>query len=324
MERKGNIDVLRIISAIAVVTIHVVTSPVGNAVGPVSAVVMKQLNLVHNSLMWAVPVFFMITGYCLVNKKECTYEYCFRHVSKYAATLFTVGFFYAILELVFQSHRFSFKILGTAIINVVGGKLWEHMWFVYAIMGVYLVMPVLHHFMKREKKDIIILTGLLFLFTIILPFCGNWFVVGIDFPFGGYLFYVCFGGCVARLGFSRKISIGIYIMSIVAMIYIIIVGKTETYDYKSIEVALMAMGIFCAMAGLKMKQNEFVRMVAECTWGIYLLHPLFINITVKVMKIDLLRGTPYLNLILFELIIVIVSFICTYILKKLPLLKRMF
>ena len=78
------------------------------------------------------------------------------------------------------------------------------------------------------------------------------------------------------------------------------------------------------MAGLKMKQNEFVRMVAECTWGIYLLHPLFINITVKVMKIDLLRGTPYLNLILFELIIVIVSFICTYILKKLPLLKRMF
>ena len=73
-----------------------------------------------------------------------------------------------------------------------------------------------------------------------------------------------------------------------------------------------------------MQQNEFVRMFAECTWGIYLLHPFFINIILKVLKIDLLSVAPYINLVVFELGIIFVSFVFTYILKKMPLIKWLF
>ena len=89
----------------------------------------------------------MITGYCLSLKKECTYSYCLHHVLKFIKILFTVGLFYSLLEEVFIAKKFSITILGTSILNVFTGNLWDHMWFIYAIIGVYLVMPVLHSFM---------------------------------------------------------------------------------------------------------------------------------------------------------------------------------
>lgn len=102
MNRKYSIDILRILSAIVIIIIHVVTSPVANSTNIIEVSLENNLNLIHNLMLWSVPVFFMITGYCLLLKKECTYRYCFSHVLKYIAVLFTVGLFYALLEEVYS------------------------------------------------------------------------------------------------------------------------------------------------------------------------------------------------------------------------------
>lgn len=74
--------------------------------------------------------------------------------------------------------------------NVIAGKLWEHMWFVYAIIGIYLVMPVVHGFIKLERKDSFILTAILFAFNILFPVFQKWIPIGVELSFGGYLFYM--------------------------------------------------------------------------------------------------------------------------------------
>ena len=324
MNRRYNIDVLRIIAAMAVVTIHVVTAPVGNAEGMVSFQMREQLNLIHNLMMWSVPVFFMITGYCLMIKEECTYRYCLKHVLKYVAVLFTVGLFYALLEQIFQSRTVSLKIIGSTIMNVVNGNLWEHMWFVYTIIGIYLVMPVLHSFMKQNPKDIFILTGLLFVFNILWPIVGHWFSIWIEFPFGSYLFYVCFGGMVAICKFKKNAIILLCSFGGLATLSLLIRGGNVVLSFKSMEVALMAMGIFLLIDQLKIPQRKYIPLIAGCTWGIYLIHPFFVNLALKVLKIDLLRAMPYMRLMIFEIVLFVIGFVVTFALKKIPIIRFLF
>ena len=73
MERKYSIDLLRVISAIAVVIIHTVCSPVGNSLFEFDSLLIKNLDRIHALMNWSVPVFFMITGYCLLRKEDCSY-----------------------------------------------------------------------------------------------------------------------------------------------------------------------------------------------------------------------------------------------------------
>lgn len=64
------------------------------------------------------------------------------------------------------------------------------MWYVYAIIGIYLVMPVIHRFMRDNVKELGILTVLLFVFTILLDTFEPLFPVGFSIPFVGicYMF----------------------------------------------------------------------------------------------------------------------------------------
>ena len=86
----------------------------------------------------------------------------------------------------------------------------------------------------------------------------------------------------------------------------------------------MAMGIFLFIYQANFKRNKIILEISKYSWGIYLIHPLFINITLKVLKIDLLSGMLYLNLFIFAVIIFAISFLTTYILRKITMIKYIF
>ena len=77
VDRKANIDLLRVISAAAIVILQSVTAPLGNASSPIPLLTEQILTVIHSLTLWAVPAFFIITGYCLLLKPECSYKYCF-------------------------------------------------------------------------------------------------------------------------------------------------------------------------------------------------------------------------------------------------------
>lgn len=324
MERRSSIDLLRIISAIAVVIIHSVSAPISNSTIVYSDSLVFNLNLIHILLNWSVPVFFMITGYCLLIKEECTYEYCFTHVIKYLCVLSTVGLFYSLLEEIFVFKTINIGIITQSVKNVIEGKLWDHMWFVYAIIGVYLVMPVIHNFMEQGSRNILILTTLLFLFNILFPTVEKQISVGVSFPFSGYLFYVCFGGAVAKLQINKKMMTAIYFGGLLSAFWIFLGAKNQKFGYKHLAVCFMAMSIFLIISKITIKPNKILLNVSKCTWGIYLIHPLFINIALKLLNMDLVTSHAYFKLPLFVMIIFIISFLTTYILRRIPYIKMLF
>ena len=324
MERKNSIDVLRLISALAIVAIHVVTAPVADAAAPVDAVLARTLETVHNLMRWAVPVFFMISGYCLTLKAECGYRYCFGHVRKYLAVLFTVGLAYAMLEEAYLSRSLGAAALLRALRKVISGELWDHMWFVYAIIGVYLVMPVLHGVLAGDRNKARILTLLLFFFTVLCPFLKPWLPIGIPFPFGGYLFYVCCGGLIARAEITRTWRLAAAFVGGAAILFLLLPLGQGDYDSFHPLICLLAVSVFLLFSQTEMKENRFVREGSRCSWGIYLLHPLFIQIALKLLHLDLLSSQPGLKLTLLGLFAAAVSFGVTWVLRKIPGLRYLF
>ena len=316
MERKHSIDLLRVISCLAVVAIHVISGPMSNYSGILDTNLTAILEKTHVLLNWSVPAFFMITGYCIIGKEEYTYRQCFKHVRKFLVVLATVGFLYALLEEVFIHDTLSISAVLKSLQNVLKGNLWDHMWYLYAIIGVYLVLPVLHAFMSTGKINRYVLTGLLFVFTIFLPSFDKIITIGIELPFGGYLFYVCFGGMVAKGDVSKKQTIFAVIASLLAALFIVLSHEKNDFGYRSLLVCLIAIGIFMFFFEIQMKPNKLVAVVSQCTFGMYLIHPLFINVVVKMLRIDVLSRMPYIKLTALYVGICLISFTVIYIYLK--------
>ena len=324
MGRKNSIDVLRFVSALAIVVIHVVTAPVAHASLPSDTALAQRLETAHTLMRWAVPVFFMITGYCLTLKQECGYRYCFGHVKKYIAVLFTVGLVYALLEEVYHGRGLQRDTLLRALRRVISGDLWDHMWFVYAIIGVYLVMPVLHKVLTGERNSARILTFLLFFFTILCPFLKPWLTIGVSFPFGGYLFYVCLGGLIARRSLNKKWRWAALFVCVGVILFLLLpVGRGE-YDSFHPLICLLAGSIFLLFSQSEWGESRFFAEASHCSWGIYLLHPLLIQIALKLLHVDLLSAWPGLRLTLFGLMVAALSFAATWVLRKIPGLRYLF
>ena len=186
-------------------------------------------------------------------------------------------------------------------------------------------MPIIHNFMQTGERNIFTLTLLLFIFTILVPEINRRtpLNISIDFPFVSYLFYVCFGGMVRKCSIKKRLYYTIIALGIASAIYMVLVHtEIGRYDDKSPFVAFLSMTVFLLVNSLEFKGNKLVYEIAACTWGIYLIHPIFLNIGIKLFKIDLLTTMPYLKLSATWLIIFLLSFGSVWVMKRLPLLKK--
>lgn len=324
IQRNNSIDLLRVLACIAVIFIHVSTAPVGSASVTVAGGIFKNLEFVHILMAWSIPVFFMITGFCMMQKEVCTYSYCFSKVFKYLVTLFTVGLFYALLEGVYTEKTINYSIVVNAFKSVVSGNTWDHMWFVYSIIGIYLVAPIIHCFIKQDNKNVVILTTLLFVFSILTPVISQYVPIALELPFTGYLVYVCFGGMIAKCTIAKWWKYLSFITIVLCIAYLYVNATKQIFLFKHPIICFMAMGIFLLISQMNVKTNKIILEIANCSWGIYLIHPFFMNIALKVLKIDLLSGMLYIKLFIFAMVLFVISLIVTYILRKIPVINTIF
>ena len=326
-EQMGNLDVLRCVAALAVVCIHVVAGSVHSYNGELHTDLLKSLQTIQYFMKWSVPVFFIMTGYFCGKHASYPYFFALKKVKKFVLALITIGFFYALLECVFSTNHLGTNEITKAILNVLNGKLWDHMWFVYDIIGIYLVLPLLFiFFSKSDEQEILIL--FLFLFKILLPWVGKITIVNIDikFPLSGYLFYVCYGMLFSACSDKRIGRRSQMIISIILILLGIIVPLfgIKQSDYTDLFVCFLAIGLFSLFIELHIPATKGLAVLAGCTWGVYLIHPFFINLAIKLLKINVLSGMVFGKLFIFYLAVVFVSFGCVYVLKHIPVIRILF
>jgi len=321
------IHVIRIIAAFAVVMIH--TRALTNYEDSAG------YSFMHNCILWCVPVFFMITGYIFLGvKKNITYKNVWKHISKFLVSLFTLGWFYAILERFFAHKTISLPMVFGAIGDVFCGNLWDHMWYVYAIIGIYLVLPVFSAFVSTGRNNLYILTALCGLFNVVLYEISKRGIcqIGFNFPFGGYCFYVLTGAVIHSIGEKgvRKLFLPSVtsLALVIGILYYMIFGLNLELvtDYNFLYVAIMSVSVFviCVVLCEKIKDGRFLKLVADATWGIYLIHPFFIHLFVKLLKVSIAEYNQLFAFPVASFLVFAISALAVFVLKKTPLVKWLF
>lgn len=328
-------DVLRIISVMAVIVLHVI----GNTINTLnlSGISSNIYHIIFQLMFFAVPMFVMLSGGLFLNpEKEIDIKKLYtKYISRILICLFGFGMLYSILEIYFNTRTISISMFTESIKNIFTGNLWAHMWYLYLILGLYMISPILKIFTSNcTKKEFQYILLLLFLFTILLADIINYSKINVAFHIlitSPYIFFYLFGYYLSKYDLPKKIRITSYILSIISIIIIILNNFINIFDatyitYTSFITFNIILSIFLLTKNHKYNSNDKTKKIlislSECGFGIYLVHQLIINIIYKLLKIDIILTYPYIGLIVYSIFIFVISYIIIYLLRKINFVKK--
>lgn len=315
MKKEVWIEKLRALAAVAVVLIHVVQGTFVNGTEGIPAYrCIFDTSFLMCISAWAVPAFVMITGYLLLNpKKEVPVTKIKKYIGRILLILATLGFGYCLMESVWNYRSQGvWAVAKDALVNLISGRSWSHMWYLYMLLGLYVLTPVLRGFVKDASEETAkFVMSALFAVTIVVPTVNSVFGSRItnfylsSFP---YIFYYLFGYYVTKLRVSVKagyITGGISFAACLLISSLDVQAKHPVFDYNNVFLALLSMSIFFVAYQKKNREirNEKLAKTVDCISGasfcIYLLHPLFLNVLNKGLGVPVTDFPVVLGELLF-------------------------
>lgn len=335
-QRKNYIDYLRVFACFSVILIHIFTT--ARTDFPNHTINEEIISkIIINVLHFAVPIFFMITGYLFLSKDK-TYnlkDFFKKYTLKYIIAILTFGYGFAIIEEIFNKN-FSATMPFVALANTIQGKTWAHMWYLYSLIGVMLLLPLLKTLLDSNKKYLKYILYILLISSVLLPLTNNLFnfKIGIDFiMISPYLAYAIIG---YYLGNSEKNDY-LFIYLFIAFICVLVISFSQVVplvsennnlgriivfgNYDSPFIMLLAICIFKVFMYFK-TSNKFVMLISNYSYGIYLIHMFWINLMYKFINFNIYGEWLILKVLCCFIVISILSFITSYIMKRIPLLNK--
>lgn len=335
-ERKEFLDILRVIAVCAVVLHHTVSGVLAceDLTGYERRKTVYQVMV--DVTPWCVPIFLLISGYLFLNpKKDLTWrdmlgKYCRRIL----LALVIFGIPYSLLELVGTEKTFRLGMLWEAVRNTATGRSWAHMWYLYMLLILYAATPLLRWILKRTPAFFGYLVAVaLFLAFSLVPFWENLRSGGeyAAMPGGGIiLFYYLCGYLFMRKEKkadprARGICLGLFALLLAAQAAVRIF-KVPLADmaYSSPFTALQSIFLFYGLqVRCKTDRAKGVwKELSALSFGIYLIHPVFLNFFYKFLGISLMDFRFVIGVPLFYGIALLGAALVTWILRKIPALRR--
>ena len=128
--------------------------------------------LLQPLIKFAVPSFIMISGCLLLNpKRNININKIKKYILKMISILLVFGFAYCLLENIFDfGFDNIFKLIYESIINLFQEKSWDHMWYIYMLIGLYMITPLLRKFVDTADSDVAkFVLVMMFIFSIVIP-----------------------------------------------------------------------------------------------------------------------------------------------------------
>ncbi len=329
------LDVARVVSCFAVVMIHVLCTPIVFCQNDYSAVELFIVKSLRNSLNWCVPIFVMISGILFLNpEKEIPIKKLFgKYIKRLFIVIITFGTLYALMEIVFNERKFEPLQILEALRNAILGKSWNHMWYIYMAIGIYMISPALKIFVSNAEDKIILYTlTIIFVFSSILPFASIFFDFENYFPqISIYIFYMIFGYAIHYRKLELKTNHSLFIIAG----FCVYVSLLQTNDFFYIEnnaallgtaysspfTLITAWAVFSLCKKAK-SQSKFIRFLSPLTFGIYVLHPIPINFCYKVMHLTVEKYAFFPSLLAVTITTFLFSILGTFILRCIPFVRK--
>lgn len=293
--------------------------------------------LVQIFVQIAVPIFIMISGALLLNpKKDLNLKKIIKYMTKMILIIITFGFFYCLIEQ-FVHDKFSNPLgsIGNAILHVFENKSWGIMWYVYMLIGIYAITPLLKAFINTtDGKTFIFILSVLFVVSSFVPTINALFNIELtNFYLDGFIFifYYMVGYFIAyRLKSFQNSKKIIYFLGIISLIVFLILLVLKNGYYTELNtndncfIAIWSMFVFYLFSNeiIKIKENRILNYIAKYSFGIFLVHTFWLNIINKGLNIypDILPSG--IGEVVFLIGIMAISVISCIVLYKLPFFKN--
>ena len=333
-EWYGFIEIMRVIGALGVVVIHVYFSVIGNF-PDIRPLAKQAFNTVFMLMNFAVPLFIMISGALFLNSgKTYTYKTIWKNIRRILLCLVLFGLLYSLMQQVFETRSLNGAMLLTGFVDIFTGNLWDHMWYLYMIVGLYLLVPVMKPFFERAgNREAAVALLLLFAFNSFLPWVQETFQLksGFFLPVKGpYLFYFLAGGLCFRLRGTYGGKMRAWACAAAGLGAAMLVARSfaaEQFtagDYSAMPICLYTVGVYLLLQEGLLNRTPTGRTVklAETTWGVYLIHPVFIHLLFKAFRWNPFDFAPLFSVPLVILAVFLLSAGTVSLARKIPMIKE--
>lgn len=334
-EKNYNLELVRVISFVFVIVIHV-ANYFCRAYGSITAPEYVFALGINTVARISVPCFFMISGALLLGRRE-ELKKSWRRAAHFAIVLVI----WTVIYYVFNTY---YTKQGCDLTKILERPAEAHLWYLYVMIPVYLVLPYLQAMCagldEKMEHGFAALGGLWVVILHIMSYTElSWYY---DLPIFGdrsYVYYLFMGYYLnkykEKYWKNWKTSVGIFAAVIVVNVVITAVGSfyikdhyERTLEYGNPFVMASAFVVFVSIMQLKKgklhfqeKTKVWIDRCASCSFGIYLIHILFLD----VYKIHV-PATVYPSFIAIPVLTIIilgVSFFVVYYLRKIPYVKKL-
>lgn len=328
------LDFLRVIAMFTVIILHVASFQM--TLTKIGSLEWNFLNFFDSFARWCVPIFIMISGTLFLNpQKEITLKSIYKkYIPRILIMLFSWNMLYAIFSCIFSKSFIWSEFIHDIFIGQV------HMWYLYMIIGLYMIIPFLRKIVTDEK----LFKYFLLLWLIVSTFSSLCKISSLEILseiyddmyitlVAGYSGYFLLGYFLSRKKYSSKYAIILGIISLLITVigtYIFSINRRDTnelfYANLSPNVIGMSISVFILIKNtfenlkVNISFHKIIDTIAKYSLGIYLIHFWFIAAFIKFKNV--INFSPIINLVLITIIVFLLSFIVTFVLSKIKFLKH--
>lgn len=325
-QRIVYLDVIRVFSCIMIVLMH---SPQRDTDAP--AYIQAPLYFITAS---GLCLFFMVSGALLLPAKTDTFTFLKRRLGKVIGPLLFWTLFYIAINL-FTGEATWNDTLHSLISFPFTRQGHGVLWFLYVLIGLYLLSPVISPMLqKASQKEIqfyLLLWGIAMCYPILAPFVQLTVnTYGILYYFSGFAGYFVLGYYLHT--YNHQIGMGgiavLFVLPILAFIACYGTGLNKMFHdafwYEGIAVALMCVAWFLALRKWMMNRNlslgggKILTTLSNCTFGVYLMQ-VFVLRQILWHFDFVVHGLGYIGQILITWIgALVICFALTWVISYLP------
>ena len=271
------IDIIRIFAFVFIVFLHTLNRQFGVDVWMGGyAIISIGVNL-----------FIMISGYLLLDKTEEAIVFFKKRILN-ILPLFLV---FNIIYIYFGKIPIMPVLKGKAISA-------SHFWYIYMILGLYLLTPWLQKVLKYAEKETLFVVFLWFLCNILNPYLRYFNLAEIpfsNFPLTGFIGYYILGYFVKKYDNKVKRASFILIIVIYALGFLLsflstkyvlaVTGKrvSDFFDKNSLGTFIMTLSFFVFWCKFNFsKRDRIIKIVADSTYFAFLVHLIVLHFIIKI------------------------------------------
>lgn len=280
MEQKKRVYELDLIRALACLMIIGIHSPMPLAT--------EEHGLFLSTLSYlmapGIGLFFMVSGALLLPVKEPTFTFLMKRLTKIVIPALFWTCIYLLVQVVWDGKQITIWNALSIPFSPQGNSV---LWFIYTLIGIYLIAPVLSSWLEKASKREIEFYLLLWGITLCYPYIKKILIInesetGILYYYTGYLGYFLLGYYLRKYAFQTN-SVLICVSFILALLVpaCLKMAKVEVDFYSmfwllSLFVAVMCVGWFVLLMRNGNISNSRIRTLvtnfSKCSFGIYLVH----------------------------------------------------